>query len=66
MRWSLGLAIFIVIGYSLVLVFLDEFVAKPWRHRRLLQRARAGDRTAQELLSRARAAEGPDRESRAQ
>jgi hypothetical protein len=64
MRWSLGLAIAIVIGYSLVLVLLDEFVAKPWRHRRLLQRARAGDRSAQELLSRAGAAEGPNQESR--
>jgi|GEM_PF-1768627 len=66
MRWSLGLAITIVIGYSLILVLLDEFVAKPWRHRRLLQRARAGDRTAQELLSRAGAAAGESREARGQ
>jgi len=46
----------IVLGFSILVVALDEYVAKPWRHRRWEQRAASGDKEAQELLRIARSA----------
>lgn len=55
---ELGLynSIVIVIGFSIFVVLLDEYVAKPWRMRRWEQRAASGDKEAQELLRLAKAA----------
>lgn len=55
---ELGLynSIAIVVGFSIVVILLDEYVAKPWRMRRWEQRAASGDKEAQELLRVAKAA----------
>ena len=55
---ELGLynSIAIVLGFSFLVVALDEYVAKPWRSKRLESRAAAGDKEAQELLKIARSA----------
>ncbi|GBD27192.1 hypothetical protein HRbin30_02536 [bacterium HR30] len=54
MRWSLTTAIVIVLAYSVALILVDEFIAKPWRRRRWQQRAARGDAEARALLERAR------------
>jgi hypothetical protein len=46
----------IVVAFSLIVVALDEYVAKPWRQRRWEQRAASGDKEAQEFLKIARQA----------
>ena len=46
----------IVLGFSFLVVGLDEYVAKPWRKRRWEARAASGDKEAQELLRIARSA----------
>ena len=46
----------IVLGFSFLVVALDEWVAKPWRSRRWERRAASGDKEAQELLRIARSA----------
>jgi hypothetical protein len=46
----------IVLGFSFLVVGLDEYVAKPWRKRRWEKRAASGDKEAQELLRIARSA----------
>ena len=46
----------IILGFSFLVVGLDEWVAKPMRSRRLEMRAAAGDKEAQELLRIARSA----------
>lgn len=55
---ELGLynSIVIVICFSVFVVLLDEYVAKPWRKRRWEQRAASGDKEAQELLRTAKSA----------
>jgi hypothetical protein len=55
---ELGLydSIAIVVGFSILVVLLDEYVAKPWRTRRWEQRAASGDKEAQELLKIAKSA----------
>jgi hypothetical protein len=40
----------IMIGFSLLIVVLDEFVARPWRDKKWKKRAASGDPEAQELL----------------
>ena len=50
----------IVLGFSFVVVALDEWVVKPWRHRKWEHRAAAGDKEAQELLRIARSAKVSD------
>jgi len=49
-------SIAIVLGFSLLVIALDEYVAKPWRHKRWQQRADSGDQEAIELLKIARSA----------
>ena len=51
--WS---SVAIVLGFSVFVVALDEYVAKPWRKRRWEQRAASGDKEAQEMLKVARSA----------
>jgi len=40
----------IIVGFSLLIVILDEFVAKPWREKKWKKQAANGDPEAQELL----------------
>jgi len=49
-------SIIIVLGFSFVVVFLDEYVVKPWRHRKWERKAASGDKEAQRLLEMARSA----------
>jgi hypothetical protein len=62
MHFELGLynSIAIVLGFSFLVVGLDEYVAKPWRTRRWEARAQSGDKEAQELLRIARSAKVSD------
>ncbi len=46
----------IVLGFSFLVVGLDEYVAKPWRKKRWEKRAASGDKEAQEMLRIARSA----------
>jgi hypothetical protein len=59
---ELGLynSIAIVLGFSFLVIGLDEYVAKPWRHKLWEKRAASGDREAQELLRVARSAKVVD------
>lgn len=49
-------SIAIVLGFSLLVIFLDEYVVKPWRHKKWEKQAASGDKEAQELLRMARSA----------
>jgi hypothetical protein len=51
--WS---SIAIIVGFSFVVVALDEWVVKPMRQRRWERQAASGDNEAQELLRMARSA----------
>ncbi len=55
---TLGLwnSVAIILGFSFLVIALDEYVAKPWRHKRWEQRAQSGDKEAIELLKIARSA----------
>ena len=46
----------IVFLFSVFVVILDEYIAKPIRRRRWEQRAASGDKEAQELLRMAKSA----------
>jgi hypothetical protein len=60
MHLGLWNSIAIVLGFSILVVALDEYVAKPWRHRHWEARAQSGDKEAQELLRIARSAKVSD------
>jgi len=51
--WS---SVAIVVGFSFLVVFLDEYVVKPWRHKKWERLAASGDPEAQELLRLAKSA----------
>ena len=51
--WS---SIIIVLGFSFVVIFLDEYIVKPWRHKKWERKAASGDKEAQRLLAMARSA----------
>lgn len=55
---TLGLwnSVAIILGFSFLVIGLDEYVAKPWRHKRWEERAKSGDKEAIELLRIARSA----------
>ena len=55
--WS---SVIIVLGFSFFVIALDEYVMKPWRHRRWERRAASGDEEAAELLRVARSAKVVD------
>jgi len=46
----------ILVGFSFFVVFLDEWIVKPLRHKRWERRAASGDKEAEELLKMAKAA----------
>jgi hypothetical protein len=56
MELGLYSSIAIVLGFSVLVIALDEYVAKPMRHRRWEARAESGDKEAVELLRIARSA----------
>jgi hypothetical protein len=60
MQLGLWNSIAIVVGFSFLVIGLDEYVAKPWRHRHWEKRAASGDKDAQELLRIARSAKVSD------
>jgi hypothetical protein len=60
MELGLYSSIAIVIGFSILVVALDEYVAKPFRHRRWEARASSGDENARALLQLARSAKVVD------
>ena len=53
-------SIAIVLGFSFFVVFLDEYIVKPWRHRKWERKAASGDQEAAELLRMARSAKVDD------
>ena len=53
-------SIAIVIGFSFLVIFLDEYVVKPWRHKKWERKAASGDKEAQDLLRMARSAHVDD------
>jgi hypothetical protein len=56
MELGLYSSVAIVLGFSFLVVALDEYVAKPWRKKRWEQRAASGDKEAQEMLRIAKSA----------
>ena len=56
MELGLYSSIVIVVGFSILVILLDEWVAKPWRQKRWEQRAASGDKEKAELLRLARSA----------
>jgi len=56
MELGLWNSIAIVLGFSFLVIGLDEYVVKPWREKRWERRAAAGDKDAEELLRVARSA----------
>ena len=55
--WS---SIIIVVGFSFVVVFMDEYIMKPMRERRWERAAASGDKEKQELLRLAKSAKVVD------
>ena len=53
-------SIAIVLGFSFLVIFLDEYIVKPWRQRKWEREAASGDKRAQELLKMARSAKVSD------
>jgi len=49
-------SILICVVFSFVVIFLDEWVLKPWRHRRWEREAASGNQEKRELLELARSA----------
>ena len=56
MQLGLWNSVIIVTVFSFLVIFMDEYIVKPWRERRWERRAAAGDQEAKELLEMARAA----------
>ncbi|MBI5504000.1 MAG: hypothetical protein HY899_04315 [Deltaproteobacteria bacterium] len=49
-------SIIIVVGFSFLVVFMDEYMLKPWREKKWERQAASGDKEKQELLKLARSA----------
>ncbi len=49
-------SIAIVLGFSFFVVFLDEYIVKPWREKKWERKAASGDKEAERLLHMARSA----------
>jgi hypothetical protein len=56
MELNLYSSIAIMLGFSLLVVFLDEYVVRRWREKKWEREAATGDKRAQELLKMARSA----------
>ncbi len=60
MELNMHNSIAIVLGFSFLVVFLDEYIVKPWRHKKWEREAASGDKRAQDLLKMARSAKVSD------
>lgn len=60
MELGLWSSVTIVVGFSFFVVFLDEYIVKPWRHKRWERLAEQGDKQIEELLRIARSAKVVD------
>ena len=60
MELNMWNSVAIVLGFSFLVVFLDEYVLKPWRHRRWEREAASGDKHFQELIKLAKSAKVVD------
>ena len=49
-------SIAIVLGFSFLVIGLDEYIVKPWRQRKWERLAASGNKEAQELLALAKSA----------
>jgi hypothetical protein len=49
-------SIAIMLGFSFLVIFLDEYIVKPWRHKKWERKAASGDKEAEALLRIARSA----------
>jgi hypothetical protein len=56
MELNMYSSIAIMLGFSLLVVFLDEYVVRRWREKKWEREAASGDKRAQELLKMARSA----------
>jgi hypothetical protein len=56
MELNLYTSVAIVLGFSFLVIALDEYVAKPWRKASWEKRAASGDKEAQEMLRIAKSA----------
>ena len=56
MELNMYISIAIMLGFSLFVIFLDEYVVRPWREKKWEREAASGDKRAQELLKMARSA----------
>ncbi|MGD0946130.1 MAG: hypothetical protein ABSA52_01765 [Candidatus Binatia bacterium] len=56
MGLNMYISIAIMLGFSLFVIFLDEYVVRPWREKKWEREAASGDKRAQELLKMARSA----------
>ena len=56
MELGLWNSVAIVLGFSFLVVFLDEYVVKPWREKKWERKAASGDKEAERLLKMARSA----------
>ncbi len=50
MHLDLYSSVAIVLGFSFLVVFVDEYLVKPWREKKWERLAASGDKEAQELL----------------
>jgi hypothetical protein len=57
MGLNMYISIAIMLGFSLFVIFLDEYVVRPWREKKWEREAASGDKRAQELLKMARSAQ---------
>jgi hypothetical protein len=55
--WS---SIIIVTAFSFLVIFLDEYVVKPWREKHYERLAESGDEEAKELIRLAKSAKVSD------
>jgi len=60
MKLGLWNSVAIVLGFSFLVVFLDEYIVKPWRHKKWERKAASGDKEAERLLKMARSAKVSD------
>ena len=51
--WS---SVIIVTAFSFLVIFLDEYIVKPWRERHYEKLAESGDEEAKELIRLAKSA----------
>ncbi len=49
-------SIVIIVGFSFLVVFMDEYMLKPWREKKWERQAASGDKEKAELLKLARSA----------